>query len=118
MIGEQIENGLKAGRIQNATTSSLPVYPQEKYLLPNQKSTQGNQKQKKKEIVPKEIKHVRFPYHPKYNPNATYGYHARYVRHSTEACFIFKNKVQKFLDQKLLCSTEKPRQIILKNDHP
>lgn len=43
-IGEQSENGLKVGKIQSATASSLLIYPQEEYLLSNQKPTQGNQK--------------------------------------------------------------------------
>lgn len=45
VIGEQTENKLKAGEIQNSTASSLSVYAQEKYLLQNQNPTQGNQKE-------------------------------------------------------------------------
>lgn len=44
------------------------------------------------EIVPKEIKPARFPYHPKHNPNATCGYLAGYIGHYTEAYFIFNSK--------------------------
>lgn len=35
VIVDQIENKLKAGKTQNATTISLSVYPQEQYFLPN-----------------------------------------------------------------------------------
>lgn len=42
-IGERTENKLKMGKIQNVTAGNLPIYP-----LTNQKSTQGNQKQKQK----------------------------------------------------------------------
>lgn len=51
VVGEQIENGIKACKIQNATAGSLPVYPQENYLLPNQKPTQGNQKHEQKQNI-------------------------------------------------------------------
>lgn len=50
VVGERTDNRLTTGKIQNATASSLPVYPQVQYLLLNQKSTQGNQKQKQKQI--------------------------------------------------------------------
>ncbi|CAK8571617.1 unnamed protein product [Lathyrus sativus] len=61
-------------------------------------------------IIPKEIETTKFPYHPRHDPNATCGYHAGYVGHSTESCIIFKNKVQELLDQKLLYFTKKPCQ--------
>lgn len=70
------------------------------------------------EIMLKEIKFAMFPYHPKHNPNATCGYHVGYKRHSTKAYYILKSKVQNLLDQKLICFTEDPCQIILKIDHP
>ncbi|KAI5407167.1 hypothetical protein KIW84_053424 [Lathyrus oleraceus] len=115
VIGERTENELKAGKVQNATTCILPVYPQEQYLLPHKKPTQANQKQKQKQtnkgnndrerrrphfdsipisythllpimihvraIVPKEIENSRIPYLSKHDPNATYGYHSRYIGH-------------------------------------
>lgn len=127
VMGEQIKNKLEVGKMYNATVGILPVYPQEQYLLPNQRPAQGNQKQKQKqinkgnndqgrrcthfdpssmyythllpililarEIMHKEIKPSRFPYNPRHDPNAIFGYHARYIGHSTEACIIFKNKV-------------------------
>lgn len=144
MMDEQTENGLKMGKLQNATASILPIYPQEQYLPPHRKPSQGNQKQKQKqiskdnndqvmirprfdpipisymhllpimihvgEIVSKEIKPARFPYHLRHDPNATCRYHAGYIGHSIKACLIFKYKVQELLDQKLLYFTEKFRQ--------
>lgn len=69
-------------------------------------------------IVPKDLKPSKFPNYSKHNPNATCGYHAGYIGYSTEACFLFKDKVQDLLDQKFICFTEKPCRVILKNDHP
>ncbi|KAI5385165.1 hypothetical protein KIW84_071960 [Lathyrus oleraceus] len=62
------------------------------------------------EIMPKHIEPARFPNHHKHDPNATFGYHAGYVEHSTEACYVPKNKVQELLDQKLLCITYYPQE--------
>lgn len=50
--------------------------------------------------MPKEIKPVRFPYHPNHNPNATWRYHARYIWHFTKSYYVLKSKVQELLDQK------------------
>lgn len=44
-------------------------------------------------IMPKRIQLVWFPYHPKHDPNATFGYHTGYVRHSIDNCNPFKAKV-------------------------
>lgn len=35
VISKKNKNGLKVDKIHNATTSSLSVYPQEQYLIPN-----------------------------------------------------------------------------------
>ncbi|KAI5433735.1 hypothetical protein KIW84_020846 [Lathyrus oleraceus] len=46
VIGERTKKRLKVGKIQNATTDNISVYP-----LQNQKPTQGNQKQKHKQTI-------------------------------------------------------------------
>lgn len=57
-------------------------------------------------IAPNEIPPTVFLYNPKSNPNVFYAFHAGYVRHSTEDCFVFKNKVQDLIDQDILSFTE------------
>lgn len=57
-------------------------------------------------IVPKEIPPVVFPYNPKHNPNALCAFHVGYIGHSTEDCFVFKNKVQELIDQDITSFTE------------
>lgn len=44
-------------------------------------------------IMPKQIQPARFPYHPKHDPNAIYGYLVGYVGHSIENYNHFKAKV-------------------------
>lgn len=57
-------------------------------------------------IVPKEIPSAMFPYPSKYNPNVSCAFHTDYIGHSTEDCFVFKNKVQELIDQDIMCFIE------------
>lgn len=58
------------------------------------------------DIVPKEISPSTFPYGPKHNPNVSCEFHVGYIGYSTEDCMVFKVKVQKLLDKKLLSFSE------------
>lgn len=57
-------------------------------------------------IVPKEIPPEVFPYNPKHNPNVLCVFHSGYIGHSTEDCFVFKNKTQDLIDQDILSFTK------------
>lgn len=57
------------------------------------------------EIVPKDIEPSKYPFHSKHDPNVVCGYHAGHVGHSIKDCHILKNKVQEFVNQKLICFT-------------
>lgn len=52
--------------------------------------------------MPKEIPPIFFPYGLKYNPSASYAFHAGYIEHSTEDCGVFKTGVQELIDHKIL----------------
>lgn len=49
VIGEQIKNGLKAGKIHNATASNLPVYPQKQY--PHKSPIKANKNRSRRKLA-------------------------------------------------------------------
>lgn len=53
-------------------------------------------------VFPKALKTVPQSFTPEYDPNATCGYHAGSVGHSTDDCQAFKAKVQQLIDNRCL----------------
>lgn len=68
------------------------------------------------EIMPKQIKPTKFPYHRKHDPNATCGYHPGHVGNSIENYYLFKAWVQKLIDQKLMCFTPKTTEVPIEKE--
>lgn len=61
------------------------------------------------EIVPKEISAATPSFRPKYDPNASCAYNARFIGHSTEDYWALKYKIQDLINQDILTfSEEKP----------
>lgn len=47
-----------------------------------------------------------YPYGSKYSSNASYALHVRYIRYSNEDFGLFKTRVQKLINQKILSFSE------------
>lgn len=54
------------------------------------------------EVAPKEIPPVLYPFSPHHNPNVSYAFHAGYIGHIIEDCYVFKIKVQNLIDHNIV----------------
>ncbi|GAU28982.1 hypothetical protein TSUD_391830 [Trifolium subterraneum] len=128
-IGEHVEEGIKSGKIQGATSAQVGVKksyggpPKKKEGETNAVSIGPSTRPpfnlsylqypyilpyllQKGMVEPKPLAPLVPPYPPFYDANAKCEYHAGAPGHNIESCKAFKYKVQELLDRKLISFKE------------